>query len=280
MTPNMKKTQKSDYQAYRKGLRVVSFFAGAGGLDLGFERAGFEIIYATDIDPICGETLGANHRRAAAHRMQVAQGDIREIEAKSLPTNVDLVIGGPPCQTFSASGRRAGGAPGRLDERGTLFEAYCRHIASIKPKAFLFENVRGILGTNGGRDWKIIVAAFEKIGYRVNYRILDALDYGAPQQRERLFMVGHRLDSDFLFPEPVYGADSPEHRPHITAGEALQGLEDDEDKESLFLRNGKYSHLLPLVPPGSNYLHFTAKRGYPTPIFAYRSRFSDSTLSI
>lgn len=275
MISNINKAQKLDRLPYAKGFRVVSFFAGAGGLDIGFERAGFDIVHATDIDPMCCETLEANRRQVMSRGMQVAQGDIREIDVKSLPTNIDLVIGGPPCQTFSASGRRAGGAPGRLDERGTLFEAYCRHISVIKPKAFLFENVRGILGTNGGRDWKAIVEAFQKIGYRVSYRILDALDYGAPQQRERLFMVGHRLDRDFLFPEPVYGADSPGHKPHITAGEALEELEDDEDKEPLFLRNGKYAHLLPLVPPGGNYLHFTAKRGYPDPIFAYRSRFSD-----
>ncbi len=253
----------------------MSFFAGAGGLDLGFEQAGFDIVYATDIDRLCCETLLANKHLASKYKVEVTQGDIREIDDNQLPLNIDLVIGGPPCQTFSASGRRAGGAPGRLDERGTLFMAYCDHISTIKPKAFLFENVRGILGTNNGKDWKAIVEAFRGIGYEVNYRILDALDYGAPQQRERLFLVGHKLDGNFLFPEPVFGPDALEGMPHITAGEALENLEDDEDKDALFLRNGKYAHLLPLVPSGSNYLHFTAKRGYPAPIFAYRSRFSD-----
>lgn len=275
MSSKKDKLWNADYPTYGKGVRVASFFAGAGGLDLGFERAGFDIVYATDIDQMCCETLLANREQSVVRAMEVAQGDIREIDSSSLPTNVGLVIGGPPCQSFSASGRRAGGAPGRLDERGTLFEAYCQHIAAIEPEAFLFENVRGILATNGGKDWAAIVEAFRSIGYNVSYRILDALDYGAPQQRERLFMVGHKLGSGFLFPEPIFGPDSLEHRPHVTAGEALEGVEDDEDKEPLYLRNGKYAHLLPLVPPGSNYLHFTAKRGYPTPIFAYRSRFSD-----
>lgn len=185
------------------------------------------------------------------------------------------MIGGPPCQSFSASGRRAGGAAGRLDGRGNLFQSYCKIIGAVQPKAFVFENVRGILATNKGEDWKAIVAAFSELGYKLSYRLLDALDYGAPQQRERMFLVGHRLEGEFLFPEPTHGPDSATQRPHLTSGEALASIKEDEDLDVLALDSGKYSHLLPLVPPGQNYLYFTAKRGYPKPIFAYRSRFSD-----
>lgn len=224
---------------------------------------------------VCCKTVEANLGGLLASNTQVVQADVRNILSTDLPKNIDLIIGGPPCQSFSASGRRAGGAPGRLDERGTLFEAYCRLIDQVKPKAFLFENVRGILGTNNGEDWKAIVKTFSEIGYKISYRILDALDYGAPQQRERMMLVGHKLEQEFLFPEPLYGPDSFDHRPYLAAGEALQGLADDEDKTALYLSNGKYAHLLPLVPPGDNYLFFTAKRGYPNPVFAYRSRFSD-----
>lgn len=259
-----------------KGIRVVSFFTGAGGLDLGFDLAGYDVVYATDIDTMCCKTLKANLDGLLSVQTQVEQADIRKIDLQNLPKNIDLVIGGPPCQSFSASGRRAGGASGRLDERGTLFEAYCRVINYLQPEAFLFENVRGILGTNKGEDWKAIISAFRDIGYKISYRILDALDYGIPQQRERMVMVGHKLDGEFLFPRPLYGSDSIEQRPHLTAGEVLSTLSDDvEDKNKLMLRDGKYAHLLPLVPPGENYLHFTAKRGHPTPVFAYRSRFSD-----
>lgn len=258
------------------GIRVISFFAGAGGLDLGFDLAGYEIVYATDIDKVCCQTLEANLGGMLSKNTHVVQADIRKLVPTTLPQNIDLVIGGPPCQSFSASGRRAGGAPGRLDERGTLFESYCRIIEHIQPKAFLFENVRGILGTNKGEDWKVIIEAFHKIGYKISYRILDALDYGAPQQRERMLLVGHKLDTEFLFPRPLFGPDSANKTPHITAGEALANIEDDiEDKKNLILANGKYAHLLPLVPPGENYLYFTAKRGHPNPVFAYRSRFSD-----
>ena len=90
-----------------------------------------------------------------------------------------------------------------------------------------------------------------------------------------MILVGHQEGTPFLFPAPLFGPDSAEQRPYIASGEALAELDDEEDKEPLILRDGKYAHLLPLVPPGGNYLHFTAQRGYPRPIFAYRSRFSD-----
>lgn len=257
------------------GLRILSFFTGCGGLDLGFEQAGFETVYATDIDADSCATLRLNAGRYFNAGIQVAQADITEIKAAKLPKDIDLIIGGPPCQSFSASGRRAGGAAGRLDHRGRLFEAYCKIIKHVRPKAFVFENVRGILGTNQGEDWKAIVRAFGRLGYTISYRLLDALDYGVPQQRERMFLVGHQLGTPFLFPEPTHGPDSETGTPHVTAGQAFEGIKETENLEGLMLEGGKYSHLLPLVPPGQNYLYFTAKRGYPRPIFAYRSRFSD-----
>lgn len=253
----------------------MSFFTGAGGLDLGFEQAGFETVYATDIDRASCETLALNAGDYLAEGMRIECGDILQLDVETLPRNIDVIIGGPPCQSFSASGRRAGGAAGRLDQRGNLFESYCRIISHVQPKAFIFENVRGILGTAGGRDWREILATFSKLGYNVDYRLLDALDYGVPQQRERLFLVGHKLGTPFLFPEPTHGPDSVGEAPHLTLGQAFEGIVNDEDPETLAFEGGKYSHLLKDVPPGQNYLFFTAKRGHPKPIFAYRSRFSD-----
>jgi DNA (cytosine-5)-methyltransferase 1 len=264
-----------DFNLPGTGIRVASFFSGGGGLDIGFHKAGFNIVFANDIEPLFCKTLEANKGNYFSQELHVSNKDIRLIESKELPSGIDLVIGGPPCQTFSASGRRAGGAAGRLDKRGNLFEAYCRLIREINPRAFLFENVRGILGTNKGKDWSEIVKAFSGIGYTISHRILDACDYGVPQQRERLFLVGHKLEHEFLFPEPTHGPDSPTLRPHLTPKEAFEGLTTNEDLHSLILSNGKYAPLLSLVPPGGNYLFFTAKRGYPEPVFAYRSRFSD-----
>lgn len=258
-----------------RGKRVLSFFTGAGGLDLGFEQAGFETVYATDHDPDSCATLKENVGKHLNRNMIIECADVLAIDPAKLPANIDLVIGGPPCQSFSASGRRAGGAAGRLDDRGNLFQAYANIIGHVRPVAFVFENVRGILATNKGQDWQEIVQTFRQLGYTISFRLLDALDYGAPQQRERMFLVGHKLATEFLFPEPTNGPDSYDGRPHITAGVALSGLVNKEDLAALVMTGGKYSHLLPLVPPGQNYLYFTAKRGFPNPIFAYRSRFSD-----
>lgn len=258
------------------GIRTLSLFSGGGGLDIGFEKAGFEILFATDLNHECCETLKLNRGNTLSENLIVEQADITTMDYSILPDSIDMIIGGPPCQTFSASARRAGGASGKLDERGNLFECYVEIVHRLQPKAFLFENVRGILGTNKGQDFKDIVSAFAAEGYTIEYRILDAEDYGVPQQRERLFIVGHRLDKKFLYPKPIYGPDSTNNAPYLKVGEVIADIQlTRQDKIETTFEGGKYASLLPLVPPGSNYLHFTAKRGYPNPIFAYRSRFSD-----
>lgn len=257
-------------------IRTLSLFSGGGGLDIGFEKADFQILFATDFNHECCQTLRLNRGNTLSENLIVEECDVNMLDLNVLPDNIDMIIGGPPCQSFSASGRRAGGAAGQLDERGNLFKSYCRVVERVKPRAFLFENVRGILGTNKGQDFKNIVDAFTRLGYRLNYRILDAEDYGVPQQRERMFIVGHRMNHDFLFPRPIYGPDSHDKRPYIGVGEYIADIPfTKQDAIETKFDGGRYSELLPLVPPGSNYLHFTAKRGFPTPIFAYRSRFSD-----
>lgn len=258
------------------GIRTLSLFSGGGGLDIGFEKAGFDILFATDFNHECCETLKLNKGNTLPNSLVVEEADITTMDYSILPKNIDMIIGGPPCQTFSASARRAGGASGKLDKRGKLFECYVEIVHRLQPKAFLFENVRGILGTNKGQDFKDIVAAFAAEGYTIEYRILDAEDYGVPQQRERMFIVGHRLSNKFLYPKPIYGPDSTNNTPYLKVGDVIADITlTKQDKIETTFESGKYASLLPLVPPGSNYLHFTAKRGYPNPIFAYRSRFSD-----
>lgn len=256
-------------------MRVLSFFSGAGGLDLGFHENGFDIVYANELEPLFVESMIANKGKYVSASTIVEAGDIRNIEVDKIPDDIDFIIGGPPCQTFSASGRRAGGAAGQLDERGTLFQAYGEIILKKNPSGFLFENVRGILGSNKGKDWEEIKMYFTSLGYRLDFRVLDACDYGAPQHRERLILVGHKMEKDFLFPRPIYGPDSSTGKTYLSAEEAFRSVVNNSEKEQLEFKGGKYSHLLKEVPPGENYLFFTEKRGYPNPIFAYRSRFSD-----
>lgn len=250
-------------------IRVLSLFSGAGGLDLGFHDAGFEVVAMVEVDKRHVATLKAN---VAAGFLQGALPlcvDIKDFRPDP-EAGIDFVIGGPPCQTFSAAGRRAEGALGTLDPRGRLFREYVRIIKEVKPKGFLFENVYGILDAQKGRAWREVASAFQELGYELSYRVLDAADYGVPQHRERLFIVGH-LSKRFLFPRPTHGPDSPDKRPYYTPRLALEGVDDPKPKPV----GGRYGHLLPQIPPGLNYSFFTAEMGHPRPIFAWRSKFSD-----
>ena len=253
--------------------RTLSLFSGAGGLDLGFSNVGFDIVGCVEIESVFCETLERNKEAFFSDKCKIFNTDVRLFDARSIEGDIEFIIGGPPCQTFSAIGRRAGGAKGIGDLRGTLFEEYCRIVKYFQPKGFLFENVRGIVSSNKGKDWQEIKQAFRDIGYQLDYKILNAADYGVPQKRERLIMVGTLDGHSFAFPRPVFGPDSTSGRPHISAIEAIADIQVHD--EPIHEYDGKYGHLLKEIPPGQNYHHFTAEMGYPNPIFAWRSRFSD-----
>ncbi|MDR1028390.1 MAG: DNA cytosine methyltransferase, partial [Clostridiales Family XIII bacterium] len=161
---------------------ALSLFAGIGGFEVGMSQCGFEFIKTLEWDENCCKTLNANKRFTGA-----LEDDIQPIDImKTLPEDfydgaIDYIVGGPPCQSFSAAGRRAGGVAGTSDTRGTLFWYYCRYVEHFKPKAFVFENVRGILSSNKGADFKIICSSFEEVGYKLYWRVLNAADYGVPQ---------------------------------------------------------------------------------------------------
>jgi len=254
-------------------LKALSLFTGAGGLDIGFHRAGFNIVACIEIEPLFCQTLKRNTGRYFPEDCRIICDDVRHIDPACLGIDhVDVIIGGPPCQSFSAAGRRVGGVTGVLDVRGSLFEHYCHFVSYFRPRAFIFENVRGILQANKGRDWQEILARFASLGYSLFYKVLDAADYGVPQHRERLILVG--IDGGiFLFPRPTHGEDSPDHLPYVSAYEAMKDLQPED--EPVYDYGGKYGKLLQEVPPGMNYHYFTKEMGYPEPIFAWRSRFSD-----
>lgn len=252
---------------------TLSLFSGAGGLDIGFHRAGFRIAACIEIDKAACQTLELNRGRYLDAECQILNCDIREVAPSDIRIkNFDFIIGGPPCQSFSAIGRRAGGVDGTQDQRGSLFEHYCRLVQFYQPQGFLFENVRGILGANKGEDWKQIVSAFAELGYQLSYKVLDSADYGVPQHRERLIMIGVR-GVPVKFPAPTHGPDSPSQRAYLTAQSAIADLQDHDEPSHSY--SGKYGSLLAEVPPGNNYHFFTREMGYPQPIFAWRSRFSD-----
>ncbi|MBE9515086.1 MAG: DNA cytosine methyltransferase [Chloroflexi bacterium] len=258
-------------QTRQPRVRALSLFTGAGGLDIGFHDAGFDIVSMVEIDPKFVASLKANI--GSERYFQDAQlicADIVDFQPSS-DLNVDLVVGGPPCQPFSAAGRRAAGAPGLNDPRADLFKEFIRIVSAVQPKAFVFENVYGLTGVQAGQAWRSVLRAFEGLGYRISSRILDAADYGVPQHRERLILVGVR-GTQYLFPEPTHGPDSPNQHPYYTPEEALFGLEEEEKPMPI---GGKWGHLLNDIPPGLNYSFYTSRMGHPQPLFAWRSKFSD-----
>ncbi len=146
-------------------------------------------------------------------------------------------------------------------------------LGELAPKGFLFENVYGIIGAQGGEAWKEILQAFSEAGYKLFYRVIDAADYGVPQHRERLMIVGLK-EGMFKFPRPTHGPDSLDDEAFYNAGMALQGVKSKETDQSNKL-GGRYAHLLDNIPPGLNYSFYTDKMGHPNAVFAWRSKFSD-----
>jgi DNA (cytosine-5)-methyltransferase 1 len=252
-------------------IRTLSLFSGGGGLDIAFHDAGFDIVEVVEINEQYTQTLKANARLGKSlGNTKVLCVDIRDY-APDPRLAVDFIIGGPPCQTFSAAGRRAAGVMGTSDPRGTLFEEYVRVLKILKPKGFLFENVYGITGAQNGEPWQEIQDAFRNVWYRISYRVLDAADYGVPQHRERLFIVGLQ-DQAFLFPYPTHGPDSITPCPFFTAGEAVKGADVSDASATI---KGRFGNLIPNIPPGLNYSFYTKEMGHPNPVFSWRSKFSD-----
>lgn len=177
----------------KKKFKILSLFAGAGGLDLGFEKARFNIVYANEYDKSIWETYEKNHKTPLDHR------DIRKIDSTELP-DCDGIIGGPPCQSWS----EAGALKGINDSRGQLFFDFIRILKDKKPKFFVAENVSGMLSKRHQEAVDNFISMFEDAGYEMHIKLLNANDYNVPQDRLRVFYVGFRKDLkvDFEFPKP------------------------------------------------------------------------------
>ena len=175
-------------------MKLISLFSGCGGLDLGFERAGFEIPVANEFDPTIWETFKVNHPNT-----KLIEGDIRKINEEDFPDEIDGIIGGPPCQSWS----EAGSLRGIDDFRGKLFYEYIRILKSKRPKFFLAENVSGMLANRHSDAVKNILETFKDCGYDVTVTLVNAKDFGVAQERKRVFYIGFRsdLDINFTFPE-------------------------------------------------------------------------------
>lgn len=178
-------------------MKVISLFSGCGGLDLGFERAGFDIPVANEFDKTIWSTFKANHPKT-----HLIEGDVRQVNkediAEFLDGDVDGIIGGPPCQSWS----EAGALRGIEDERGQLFFDYIRILKDFQPKFFLAENVSGMLANRHSEAVQNILKLFEGAGYDVSLTMVNAKDYGVAQERKRVFYIGFRKDLNIKFEFP------------------------------------------------------------------------------
>jgi DNA (cytosine-5)-methyltransferase 1 len=264
---------------------AISLFSGAGGLDLGTEQAGYQVRAAVEHDRDAAATMEKNFAHLAS---PVIQQDImvtktREIlKAAGLKAGQrpDLLVGGPPCTPFSKSGfwlewKREG-----LDPDASLLQAYTRVLDEARPHRFVLENVYALTYQNKASQpaFDRLMREIDSAGYHCDWRVLNAADYGVPQARPRLFIVGAPKDEPCPhLPAPTHGGrwerrmSGDAGRPHVTAGEALEGLTSDAEPGELVA--GKYRHLLADIPPGDNYLFYTEKRGHPDPLFRWRSKY-------
>ncbi len=261
---------KSSFEKYKENRDVISLFSGAMGLDIGVQEAGLRVVIGQDFDQSCVET-----RKANGHN--VLGGDIRDIDPQTLLDMTGLkvgepflICGGPPCQPFSTAGKRLG----INDPRGSLFMDFIRMIDYIKPRFFVMENVKGIMSAplkhvptterdendpdqRFGTVLDVILSEFDKLGYKTVYGLLDAVNYGVPQFRERFILIGSRDHEAVFLPIPTHFQihQNPEYR-WQTIGPAICDLENDfGDCATLSEERKRFLHL---VPEGGNWRNLPA----------------------
>jgi len=198
---------------------VIELFCGAGGLSEGLRQAGYDVLAGNDFDAAAGRTFNATHKNSV-----FLPGSIQDISAQDFLNatglkkgKLDCLAGGPPCQAFSVYNHQRG----LHDERGHLFKEYMRIVEGLHPKWVILENVTGIFSAGGGAVVTDIVERFEALGYKVEYRILKAEEYGVPQERRRVVFIGNRLNLPIVWPEKSHG---PDLLPYTTIKDAIDDL--------------------------------------------------------
>ncbi len=227
-------------------MNIVSLFTGAMGLDLGLEAAGFQAEVCADTDRFCRETIAANKPESRI------LDDVAKVTIDTAPRNPCIVAGGPPCQSWSTAGRRKGFD----DPRGEQVLEFGRVVADLRPRFFVMENVRGLTSMLTGDNRlaiNVIEEEFESIGYKVVRGVLNAVDYGTPQFRDRLIMIGSRDGEDIFLPLPTHFQKHQEESMRwVTLGKALQGIAIDSpgDFQEFSPRRKSW---LEKIPPGGNW---------------------------
>jgi DNA (cytosine-5)-methyltransferase 1 len=263
---------------------VISLYTGVGGLDFGFEAAGFETRVAVEMDEAACRTLRLNRS------WRVLGDDIHHVTSKQILQSAelkvgeaDVLIGGPPCQPFSKSGYWMNGDSLRLDDpRSDTLSAYLRVLRDTQPKTFLLENVHGLAFKSKDEGLQHLLAGIESINretgsnYKVSWKVLNAAHFGVPQVRERVFLIGSKDGQEFKFPRPRFGKPeelkrSPHLLPIRRAWDAIGDLPLNPNEPGLVV-GGKWGELLPTIPEGQNYLWHT-NRGGGKNLFGWRTRY-------
>jgi DNA (cytosine-5)-methyltransferase 1 len=260
-----------------KQYNIVSIFSGAGGIDSGFERAGFKTVYATDISPECCLSFKENFPST-----EVICDDIQNINfisVKKKYKNIDGLVGGPPCPSFSKSRFYIKDKKrGIQDSVGFLtLSNYFRAVKELKPKFFFLENVHGFVYKPHKSALEYVKKNSKKLGYKLFFSVVNAADFGVAQIRERFICIGLKTHlSDFNFPKETHS--SPDKKINnlkkwVTCGDILNDIDFKLKDDKLLEAGSKDKDLLKLVPPGDNYLFFTKERGHAKPLFKWRSRY-------
>jgi len=251
-------------------MKVVSFFAGCGGLDLGFEQAGFEVLWANEFEPHCRATYIRNHPDT-----EFVLGDVCKIDTNSIP-DCDGFVGGPPCQSWSVGGKQKG----LDDERGRLFLKYIELINAKKPKFFVIENVKGMLDDKFNDVFEDFVHRLDNAGYDVHWSLLDAVNFRIPQNRERVFFVGFRkeLNVTFTFPNPTCAEP-------VSLEKAIGDITEDpifytgqKSKDVIGVNTKRPNHDVLTSKFGSFYYRGNRRRGWQQPSFTINATADFSPL--
>jgi DNA (cytosine-5)-methyltransferase 1 len=249
-------------------------------LDLGLKRAGFATLAAVDIDKDCLASFKSNFPETNVLCEDIvawSESDMQEW-FREFQRPIALLAAGPPCPPFSKSRFWRTDLPkGFADPAGAgSFRAVVAAIRIARPLAFVIENVKGLTYRGHREALEAIVNEAEGLGYSVNWTVVNAANYGVPQLRERCFVVGLLGSEPFNFPAATH-AKEPEETgiaSWVTAGDVLNDIDTEEAAEKWgHTAGGRFKHLLEELPPGENYLYFTAERGYPNPQFKWRSRY-------
>lgn len=228
-------------------LRIVDLFAGVGGLSQGFISKGFEVEFAIEYNEEIAKSYQLNHKKTVVYNEDISKIDLTKLKSKH--TNIDVVVGGPPCQGFSQKGKRLSVS----DDRNYLFKRFIEIVDTFRPKYFVLENVPNILTAANGFFKNEITEGFEKIGYTVNSKVLNAADFGIPQSRKRAFFIGS-LNGDLLeFPKSEKKKTSVKEAiydlPFIESGEGESFFEYEKPATSAYQRKlrknskGIYNHI-------------------------------------